>query len=101
MSSRVGLTALFPSALSLLMLQQQACATTATTAADKHHVKVDTLIVGGGICGLTTALYLSNLGKRVMLVEREEIGGPFQASSVNSGILETFFDFNISSKVAY
>ena len=58
-------------------------------------VEVDSLVIGGGICGVSTALYLAKMGRKVMIVEREEIGGPFQASSVNSGIIETFFDFNL------
>ena len=72
-------------------------ASAASAAADdmkRVEVEVDSLVIGGGICGISTALNLAKMGQNVMIVEREEIGGPFQASSVNSGILENFFDFS-------
>ena len=44
------------------------------------------VVVGGGVCGLSTALYLArNHGARVVVLEREAVGAPTQASSVNCG----------------
>jgi glycine/D-amino acid oxidase-like deaminating enzyme len=51
-------------------------------------VGVDVVVVGGGVCGLSAALHLASLGKRVVVLEREAVGAPTQASSINSGILE-------------
>jgi len=39
-------------------------------------VKYDTIIVGGGIAGLTSAVYLARAGKKILLIEKnEEFGG--------------------------
>ncbi len=105
MHNRVGVAVLLSSTV-LLQLdwhKKRTCfwcsSSSCAAAPDKspHVLHVDTLVIGGGICGISTALHLSKLGRKVMVVEREQIGGPFQASSVNSGILETFFDFNLSN----
>ncbi|MEW5796194.1 MAG: CoB--CoM heterodisulfide reductase iron-sulfur subunit A family protein [Candidatus Zixiibacteriota bacterium] len=41
-----------------------------------EHIKADTLVVGGGIAGMTTAIETAELGRHVVLVEREpSIGG--------------------------
>ena len=48
----------------------------------------DVLIIGGGICGITTAFQLAQLGERVTLLERGEIAG--EASGVNAGGLGGF-----------
>ena len=50
----------------------------------------DVGVIGGGVCGLATALRCAKLGRRVCLFEREEVGAFSQASSINSGILESF-----------
>jgi glycine/D-amino acid oxidase-like deaminating enzyme len=50
----------------------------------------DVGVVGGGVCGLATALRCAKLGRRVCVFEREEVGAFSQASSINSGILESF-----------
>ena len=42
-----------------------------------------TLIIGGGIAGASTALYLARLGHDVALVERGEIAS--EASGANAG----------------
>ena len=47
------------------------------------------LVVGGGICGLSTAYYCALLGNSVTVVEREIIAANHTASSVNSGLIET------------
>ena len=44
-----------------------------------HHA--DTLVVGGGIVGLTTALQLANEGRDVVLLEGMEIGGQVTGGS--------------------
>ena len=48
----------------------------------------DVLIIGGGICGVTTAFHLAQLGERVTVLERGEIAG--EASGVNAGGLGGF-----------
>jgi glycine/D-amino acid oxidase-like deaminating enzyme len=50
----------------------------------------DVVVIGGGICGISTSSYLSQLDKKVLVIERESVGAPTQASSINSGILESF-----------
>lgn len=46
----------------------------------------DVVVVGGGVCGLSTALHLArDHGARVVVIERETVGAPTQASSVNCG----------------
>ena len=43
----------------------------------------DVLIIGGGICGVTTAFHLAQHGERVTLLERGDIAS--EASGVNAG----------------
>ncbi|MDA0262558.1 MAG: FAD-dependent oxidoreductase [Chloroflexi bacterium] len=43
----------------------------------------DVLIIGGGICGVTTAFHLAQHGERVTLLERGQLAG--EASGVNAG----------------
>ena len=43
----------------------------------------DVLIIGGGICGVTTAFHLAQFGERVTLLERAGIAS--EASGVNAG----------------
>ncbi len=39
-------------------------------------VKYDTIIVGGGIAGLTSAVYLARAGQKILLIEKnDEFGG--------------------------
>lgn len=45
----------------------------------------DTLIIGGGVAGLTTAFYLLDAGKKVCLIERDNVGQG--ASWAGGGIL--------------
>src|SRR5690242_360033 len=47
--------------------------------------KRDVLVIGGGVAGLACALYLSNAGGRVTVVESDRIGSG--ASSGNAGWL--------------
>ena len=45
----------------------------------------DALILGGGLFGAFTALFLARMGKRVALVERDHVGA--QSSGANFGVL--------------
>jgi hypothetical protein len=46
------------------------------------------VVIGGGICGLLTGVYLRGAGHSVTILERDHIGSDFQASSINSGFIE-------------
>ena len=53
------------------------------TADDQRHA--DVIVVGAGIVGLSTALWLQRAGRRVLLVDRE---GPAAGTSYgNAGVL--------------
>jgi phytoene dehydrogenase-like protein len=53
-------------------------------------MKFDTIIVGGGIAGLTAAAYVSGAGRRVALFERQEkVGGLVQTFSRNGVSFDT------------
>lgn len=54
-----------------------------TSLSDSIHV--DTLVIGGGMCGLMSAYYLSHTDRRIALVEAERIGQG--ASGRNTGKL--------------
>ncbi len=57
-------------------------------------MKYDSIIVGGGIAGLTSAAYLSRAGKSVILFERQsEVGGLVQTFSRNG----VWFDAGLRS----
>ena len=43
----------------------------------------DVLIIGGGICGTSTAFHLAQLGKRVTVLERGDLAS--ESSGVNAG----------------
>ena len=46
--------------------------------------KYNTIVVGGGIAGLTAAVYLAREGKKVLLIEKnEECGGLVNTFSHN------------------
>ena len=48
----------------------------------------DSIVIGGGISGLTAALKLSKAGKRIALVEPHAIGGMIQSSHIEGFTLE-------------
>ena len=48
------------------------------------------VVIGGGVCGLSTALHLTRRGYVVTVVERATVGDPFQASSVNAGFIDVW-----------
>ena len=56
---------------------------TAATFSDELPDKVDVVIIGGGVIGVFTALYLTRLGKRVLICEKGRIAG--EQSSRNWG----------------
>jgi len=60
--------------------------------------EADVIIVGGGVCGLSTALYLAHHGKHCIVLDREQVGASSQASSINSGILENISNLNSRMK---
>ena len=37
-------------------------------------MEVDTLVIGGGLCGVLCAYYLKEAGKEVILVEADKLG---------------------------
>ena len=64
-------------------------ADTATRPALTGTVDCDTVIVGGGLAGLTTALELTRAGVSVVVIEAQSIG--FGASGRNGGIVSPSF----------
>jgi len=48
-----------------------------------HDEHVHTLIIGGGLCGLTTAYYLSSVTNNLLVIEADRIG--YGTSGRNSG----------------
>jgi gamma-glutamylputrescine oxidase len=61
----------------------------ATRPALAGHIDTDTVIVGGGLAGLTTALELARAGVAVVVLDSESIG--FGASGRNGGIVSPAF----------
>lgn len=53
------------------------------SAAPRNIPRYDTIVVGGGIAGGSTALFLAKRGKKVLLLERDRVGA--RASGVNFG----------------
>lgn len=51
--------------------------------------EVETAVVGGGLAGLTTALWLARAGQRVAVIEAQAVG--FGASGRNGGIVSPAF----------
>lgn len=51
----------------------------------KHDLRKDVLVVGGGIAGISSAIHLKRVGYDVVLIEKNEIGGP--ATGASSGVL--------------
>src|SRR6185437_10352652 len=64
-------------------LWEATAASGASFPAFHGEVRADVAIVGGGICGLVTALQLAESGARVVLLEAESIG--YGASGRNGG----------------
>ena len=51
-------------------------------------IKTDCVIIGGGICGLSAAYYLSKQNMKVLLVDRcDSLTSHLKASCVNCGIM--------------
>ena len=48
---------------------------------EKQEELYDVVIIGGGPAGLTTAIYLARAGYRVLVVEKERLGGQIAATS--------------------
>jgi hypothetical protein len=53
----------------------------------RHTDRKRVIVIGGGVCGLTTGWFLRQRGHDVCVLERDHVGSPFQASSINSGFL--------------
>ncbi len=66
----------------------------------KENIKVDVCIIGGGLTGLTTGYLLSKQGKKVVILERDEICS--HTSSGTTGKVTSqhglFYDYLIESK---
>ena len=52
-------------------------------------LEFDAIVVGGGVVGTSVTFQLAKSGKKVLMLEREDIGG--QASSAASGTLDSHF----------
>lgn len=72
-----------------------------------ENIKTDILIIGGGITGISTALYLKNKNLNITLIEANEIGSGATLNTTGKitflqGLiyhkLENIFDFNTSLK---
>lgn len=63
-------------------------------------VKIPVLIVGGGGCGLTTSIALSNLGVRSLLIEKHEQQSPMpKARYLNQRTMEVFRQLGLAQSV--
>lgn len=58
-------------------------------------IEFDAIIVGGGLAGLCSAAYLSHKGKKVLLLERGNLGGRAVTLSIKG------FDFNFGAHAIY
>jgi quinone-modifying oxidoreductase subunit QmoA len=62
------------------MAELQQIANWADIGDDVSNISVDTIVVGGGIAGITAAIEIAETGKRVVLIEKEaSIGGRVSA----------------------
>lgn len=52
----------------------------------KENIECDILIIGGGISGLSTSFYLKDINKKVVLIDKDQIG--YGATSKNTGKLD-------------
>jgi len=62
------------------------------TAIQNH----DVVVIGGGIAGLATSIFLSRKGKRVLLLERSKNPGGRAQTEVHDG-----FSFNLGPHALY
>lgn len=55
-----------------------------------HEKRVDAIVVGAGLTGLTTAFYLKKAGKKVLVLEKNDrVGGVIQTHEENEFLFET------------
>lgn len=77
-------------------VQPPAAATVAPGSKTKHF---DTIVIGGGIVGVTTAHYLRGLGRRICLLEALEIGGGTTGLSTAKVSIDHNLKYSIISKL--
>ena len=56
----------------------------------------DVVVVGAGLGGLTSALYLANKGKRVAVVEKHHIPGGYATNFKRKGKNGKVYEFDVS-----
>ena len=63
-----------------------------------NSVSYDTIVIGGGIAGLSAAAHLAKAGKQVILFEQHDKPGGYYPSFVRDGII---FDITAHRTVAH
>ncbi len=67
----------------------------------KHKIenkKYDTIVIGGGIAGLSSAAYLAKAGKKVAVFEQHNIPGGYYTSFTRNGVI---FDISAVGMLAF
>ena len=78
-------------------MQRLAVSTVLKSQTVRHHHR-HSLIIGGGFVGLSTALHLQKIGRRVTLIESSlRIGGTASCSYGNAGTMATYANVPVNS----